>query len=119
MENDYSPCRHSLAVMDRCSRIINRKFSAAPAAEDAIWSESDGPVQFDCRSQWTFAKFACGAVDNFKYLFNGLTCGLGSSPTGDLLRDNIQVRNTAFIVSTDDGITNGIECDLSTFLLDE
>jgi hypothetical protein len=30
--------------MDWSSRIINCKFGAVLATEDAIWSESDGPV---------------------------------------------------------------------------
>jgi len=44
MENDDSAGRDPLLVMDWSNRIINRKFGAVSATEDAIWSESDGPV---------------------------------------------------------------------------
>ena len=44
VENDDRTGRDPLSVMDWSSRIINSKFGAVSATEDAIWSESDGPV---------------------------------------------------------------------------
>jgi hypothetical protein len=111
MENDDGPGSDSLPVMNWRSRVINRKFSAVATTEDAIWRKSDGLVFLDCRPR--------RAVDDYKYLFNGPTCRLYLSPTGDLFRYAVELRNSPLIIGTQDGVTNGIEGDLSTLLFDE
>jgi hypothetical protein len=44
MENDYGPCSNPLPVMDWCSRIINRKFSAVATTENTMRCNSNGLV---------------------------------------------------------------------------
>src|ERR1700736_1425876 len=119
VENNNSSGGHPVAVMDWSSGIIYGKFSPVAPTENAIWRESNGLVFLDCRSQRALTKCARGAVEDYKYVFDWLTRGFRRSPSCNLLRNRIHVRNFAVIVRTKNRVSNRVERYLSTFLFDE
>src|SRR5580698_1585340 len=116
VENNHRSGDSAHSVVNWRSGILNGGFKTIAADKDTIHSQSHCLILLDGHLHGVSSCFSRDSVDNFEDLGEGFTYSLLAAPTGHFLGHEIKVGDATGNVSTEHGVTNGVQCNDRSFL---
>ena len=115
MENNHGSNNAACPVVDRRGGIFNGRFKCIAADEDTIDSQTDRPILRHGHLHGISSGLARGAINNLEDFGEWFADGFFAGPTGQGLRNEIEIGDVAGNVRTENGVTNRVEGDQGAF----